>query len=289
MRRFSRILLKTALILGISGVGLSIGGIAMGATITGIDLSKYALKNSFKKAAASAWMESRDSWEEDWDEIAQLEPVQTEQDKEIFETDPTSALELSLSAGKLRFQSCDGDKIRIEVSGAKKEKVRIGTEDNSLILETTGRVQDREITVNYPKDMRFKETSIEVAAGTVTMCDKFRTDELEVSVAAGEFTNTEKISVANDITIEVGTGNVELSDLDVDNLEADCGIGNIDLDISGRETDYNYEISCAAGNIDIGGSSYSGIGHDRNITNPNARGDMELNCGVGNITVTFAE
>ena len=71
-------------------------------------------------------------------------------------------------------------------------------------------------------------------------------------------------------------------------LEVDCGIGNVDLDILGKEADYNYEISCAAGNVDIGDSSYSGIGHDKNITNPNAKGDMELNCGVGNITVSFS-
>lgn len=289
MRKFSRRLLKTALVLGVVGLGLSIGGVAMGATITGINLTKYGLNGTVRKLAASDWTESHDSWEEDWDEITQLEPVETGNDKEIFETDPTSDLELSLSAGELRFQSYDGDKLRIEVSGEKKDKVRIGIEDDSLILETTGRTQNREITLSYPKDLRFEETSIEAAAGTVTICDDFRTDELDVSVAAGEFTNTGKISVANDITVSVGTGNVELSDLDISDLEADCGIGNVELGILGKETDYNYEISCSAGNVDIGDSSYSGIAHDKEVTNPNARGDMELNCGVGNITVTFAE
>ena len=289
MRKISRVLLKTALVLGIAGAGLSIGGVAMGATVTGLNLSKYGFKDSIKKAASFSWAESRESWDEDWDEITQLEPAGTDQDKEIFETDTVSDLEISLSAGELRFQTYDGDRIRIEVSGGKKDKVRIGTDDDSLILETIGRTQDREINVIYPEGLRFKETSIEVAAGTVTMCNDFRTDDLDVSVAAGEFTNTEKISVADDLTIAVGTGNVELSRLDTNSLEADCGIGNIDLDIHGREADYNYEISCAAGNVDIGDSSYSGIGHDKNITNPNAGGDMELNCGVGNITVTFTE
>lgn len=287
MRKISRILLRTAVVLGIAGVGLSLGGVAMGATVTGLNLSRYGVKSSIKKAAESAWVESSDSWDEDWDEISRLEPVETDSDKEIFETDPVSDLELSLSAGELKFQSYDGDKIRIEVAGQKKDKVRIGLDDDTLVLETIGRTQDREITLNYPKDLRFKETSVDVAAGTVTMASEFRTDDLEVSVAAGEFTNTGKLSAANDISIEVGTGNVELSDLDANNLEADCGIGNVDLNILGQEEDYNYDISCAAGNIDIGESSYSGLGHDKEITNPNAKGDMELNCGVGNITVAF--
>ena len=287
MRKFSKRILKLALALAVVGLGLSIGGVAMGATITGINLTKYGLNGNIRKIANSALQESHDSWDEDWDEITQLEPVETDNDKEIFETAPISDLKLSLSGDELKFRSYDGDKLRIEVSGSKKDKIRIGTEDDSLILETTGRTRDREITVSYPKNVRFKETSIEVAAGTVTMCDEFRTDDLDVSVAAGEFTNTGKIRAASDTTIAVGTGNVELSELDINNLEVDCGIGNVDLGILGKEADYNYQISCSAGNVDIGDSSYSGVGHNKNITNPNAKGNMNLDCGVGNITVDF--
>lgn len=287
MKKSSKVMLLIAAVVGVAGIGMSIGGVAMGATIAGLNLSKYGFSDAIKKTTKYVSLDDKDSWEQDWDEITQLGPVETDGDKEIFETVPTSELEFSLSGDELKFQSYDGDKIRIEVTGSKKDKVRIGTEDDSLILETTGRSQNREITVSYPKNVRFKETSIDVAAGTVTMCDEFRTDDLDVSVAAGEFTNAGKISVANDTSITVGTGNVELSELDIYNLEVDCGIGNVDLDIVGKEADYNYEISCSAGNVDIGGSSYSGVGHNKNITNPNARRDMNLDCGVGNITVNF--
>ena len=282
-------MLLTAAVVGVVGIGMSIGGVAMGATIAGLNLSKYGFDGIVKQTAKYISLDDKDDWEQDWDEITQLKPVTTEDDKEIFEIDPVSDLDFSLSGDALKLQSCDGDKIRVEVSGSKKDKVRIGTDDDSLVIESLGRTQEREITVSYPKDLRFKDTSIEVAAGTVTMCDDFRTDDLDVSVGAGEFTNTGKISVANDISVEVGTGNVEISELDMHDLEVDCGIGNVDLDILGKEADYNYEISCAAGNVDIGDSSYSGIGHDKNITNPNAKGDMELNCGVGNITVNFSK
>lgn len=287
MKKSSKVMLLIAAVVGVAGIGMSIGGVAMGATIAGLNLSKYGFSDAIKKTTKYVSLDDKDSWEQDWDEITQLGPVETDGDKEIFETAPTSELEFSLSGDELKFQSYDGDKLRIEVTGSKKDKVRIGIEDDSLILETTGRSQNREITVSYPKNVRFKETSIDVAAGTVTMCDEFRTDDLDVSVAAGEFTNAGKISVANDTTITVGTGNVELSELDIYNLEVDCGIGNVDLNILGKEADYNYEISCSAGNVDIGGSSYSGVGHNKNITNPNARRDMNLDCGVGNITVNF--
>lgn len=288
MRKISRVLLKTALGLGVAGMGLCIGGVAMGATITGLDLSRYGVNTTIKKVANSAWTTGSDVWDEDWDEISRLEPTETDKDKEVFETDLSADLEFSLSAGELSFQPYDGDRIRIEVSGAKKDKVRVGKDEGSLVLETTGRTQDRKILVSYPQNYTFDETSIEIAAGTVTLKDGFNTGELDVSVAAGEFTNTGRLT-AREVSIEVGAGNVELSELDTKELEADCGVGNIEMNISGRETDYNYEISCAAGEVEIGGSSYSGIGHSKEITNPNAKGDMELNCGVGNITVTFTE
>lgn len=287
MKKSSKVMLLTAAVVGVVGIGMSIGGVAMGATITGLNLSKYGFSDAIKQTTKYVSLDDKDSWDEDWDEIAQLEPVKTDDDKEIFETAPTSDLELSLSGDELKFQSYDGDKLRIEVSGSKKDKVRIGTEDDSLILETTGRIQDREITVSYPKGLRFKKTSIDVAAGTVTMSDEFRTDDLDVSVGAGEFTNAGKIRVANDATITVGTGNVELSELDISNLEVECGIGNVDLDVLGKETDYNYAISCSAGNIDVGDRSYSGLGHERDISNPGASGKINLDCGVGNITVNF--
>lgn len=150
--------------------------------------------------------------------------------------------------------------------------------------------RNSEITVSYPKDLRLRTLPYEVAAGTVTMCDDFRTDDLDVSVGAGEFTNTGKISVANDISVEVGTGNVEISELDIHDLEVDCGIGNVDLDHSlAKKPTIIMRFPVRHGNVDIGDSSYSGIGHDKNITNPNAKGDMELNCGVGNITVSFSK
>lgn len=176
-------MLLTAAVVGVVGIGMSIGGVAMGATIAGLNLSKYGFDGIVKQTAKYISLDDKDDWEQDWDEITQLEPVETDNDKEIFETASISDLKLSLSGDELKFRSYDGDKLRIEVSGSKKDKIRIGTEDDSLILETTGRTRDREITVSYPKNVRFKETSIEVAAGTVTMCDEFRTDDLDVSVA----------------------------------------------------------------------------------------------------------
>ena len=55
MRKFSKRILKLALALAVVGLGLSIGGVAMGATITGINLTKYGLNGNIRKIANSAY------------------------------------------------------------------------------------------------------------------------------------------------------------------------------------------------------------------------------------------
>lgn len=50
MKKSSKVILLIAAIIGVVGIGMCIGGVAMGATIAGLDLSKYGfgevLKNS---------------------------------------------------------------------------------------------------------------------------------------------------------------------------------------------------------------------------------------------------
>ena len=287
MRKFSKVVLVIAAAVGVVGIGLTIGGVSMGATITGLNLSKDGFGSAVRQTAKYVSFGDEDDWNQDWDEIDESDSKEAAgTNGEIYLVDGVSKLDLSIRTGELYLKEYDGNEIKVEVSGKHREKVRVGQEGDTLVLECIGRVQDREITVSYPKKMEFEDASVDVAAGTVNLDDDFYTKNLKVSVAAGEFSNDGAVT-AEKADITVGTGNVDLENLNVQNLEADCGIGNIDLDINGKESDYDYEISCSAGAIDIGDSSYSGIGYEKKISNPGASGKMDLDCGVGNITVDF--
>lgn len=287
MKKSSKVMLLTAAVVGVAGIGMSIGGVAMGATITGLNLSKYGFSDAIKQTTKYFSFDNEDEWEQDWDEIDELDSTEAAGTTgEIYLIDGISKLDLSVRTGELYLKEYDGDQIKVEVSGKHREKVRVGQDGDTLVLESIGRVQDREITLSYPKKMEFQDATVEVAAGTVNLDDDFYAKKLDVEVAAGEFINNGAVT-AEKAAITVGTGNVDLKKLKVQKIEADCGIGNIGLDIDGKESDYDYEISCAAGNVDVGNSSYSGLGHEKEISNPGASGTMELDCGVGNITVTF--
>ena len=71
------------------------------------------------------------------------------------------------------------------------------------------------------------------------------------------------------------------------NLKADCGMGNMTLDLNGGEKEYNYKLSCGLGSIDVDGETYSNISGDKEVKNEGAEKNMELDCGMGSIEVDF--
>ena len=94
------------------------------------------------------------------------------------------------------------------------------------------------------------------------------------------------ITAAN-CDLQVGAGTIDIDRIDVQNLNADCGAGEIDMVVTGKEKDYNYDLSCGMGEINLEDSEYSGIGIEKNISNEGARKDMVLECGRGEIDVEF--
>lgn len=281
-------MLVTAAVLGTAGVAMTISGATMGATIAGLDISKNMIGSMIKHLPDQAFPEGKASWDEDWDEIEMLDTEKSETDDKVYLADDISSMEISLSADQLELKEYEGDSVRIEVTGSGQNKIRAGKDEDTLVIEGIGRFSNRQILLQYPRNMKFDETSIKIAAGTVSLEDDFETDDLDISVGAGELTNRGNIR-AEDTEVEVGTGNVELRNLKVNDFEGECGIGNLSVDMKDREENYNYEISCGAGAVQIGNSSYEGLGHEKKITNPDAEGNMKLDCGIGNINVHFEE
>lgn len=52
MKKSSKVILLIAAIIGVVGIGMCIGGLAMGATIAGLDLSKYGFARFLRTAAS---------------------------------------------------------------------------------------------------------------------------------------------------------------------------------------------------------------------------------------------
>ena len=176
-------------------------------------------------------------------------------------------------------------------TGIKTLGIGINTYKNSIVLA-------------FPAGSSFREADIEAGAGTMEIAS-LQADEISVMIGAGEIvmnqTSTKELSAeigagrleagamdAREVSIQVGMGECIYEGTITDELNAECDMGNIELSLNGKESDYNYEVECSAGNIDINGTYISAFGAERSIQNGASR-TFKLECNMGNITVLFKE
>lgn len=158
------------------------------------------------------------------------------------------------------------------------------------------------VTIEIPQGMSFDEIDVELGAGTMEISD-IRAKEFDAGIGAGELTI--KNMETQELSVEIGAGELKAenvsarnADFEVsmgecvyrgtiqDNLDAECNMGNMEFYLTGAEEEHNYEIECGAGNIDVGGFSFSGLAAERKINN-GAAGTFDISCNMGNITVCF--
>ncbi len=105
----------------------------------------------------------------------------------------------------------------------------------------------------------------EAAAGQLVVAD-MKAEKIELSVGAGEFVSGR---------------------IDAKKIEMECGSGKIAMEVSGAEADYDYEVECGIGEVEIGGNSYGGFWAGKEVKNPGSSRKMEIDCGIGEVKVDF--
>lgn len=268
----------------VAGIGFCIGGISVAAVETGgnvFDQAGQLLQdNDYPLAGLIHWGNAQyHSSDIDWDAL----------DGNTVDMDFASDLEISLKYDELLIQEYDGDKIRVNVANDAKNDVVVKETSGKITITDTrsGNVKKKkQIKVIVPSGKDFDTVSLGVDMGTIDLECDLKVQELSVEVGAGEFSGYGNITAAN-CDLQVGAGTIDIDQIDVQKLNADCGAGEIDMVVTGKEKDYNYDLSCGMGEIDLEDSEYSGLGIEKNISNEGARKDMVLECGMGEIDVEF--
>lgn len=289
MKKFSKILLGTAAGLGILGCGFTVAGAAMGASVEDM---KY--EGSSMQKAVNSMVKMVDHWDEDddWDEEDDWDekPTAPTGDGNTYEFDNISSMDIELNYDELILQENEGQKITVSVSGDAADKIRVSTEGSELQIENKNdsRPKERTVTVTYPAGTEFTEVNIDIDAGTATLEDDLKAGEFSVSVGAGTLENY-GIVTTRQAEVEVGVGTVELTDLDADYIEAECGVGMMSLDVSGKKEDYNYRIACGVGGVLLAEDEFTGLGAAKKVDHDGASRKMQLECGMGTLEVDFEE
>ena len=284
MKKGTKGMLIAAGAFAVAGIGFCIGGISVAAVETGgnvFDQAGQLLQdNDYPLAGLIHWGNAQyHSSDIDWDAL----------DGNTVDMDFASDLEISLKYDELLIQEYDGDKIRVNVANDAKNDVVVKETSGKITITDTcsGNVKKKkQIKVIVPSGKDFDTVSLGVDMGTIDLECDLKVQKLSVEVGAGEFSGYGNITAAY-CDLQVGAGTIDIDQLDIQKLNADCGAGEIDMVVTGKEKDYNYDLSCGMGEINLEDSEYSGIGIEKNISNEGARKDMVLECGMGEIDVEF--
>ena len=301
MKKFTKGMLIAAGIFAAAGIGLTAAGGVMGASmseLTGVNSLKRILR-------MTEWDDDHDDYDDIDDddyvehdgmeysaEVGQknMEPAavgnESSTDGTVYQLkhQPTK-LDIELKYDELILE--EGDSFCVRVYDDNGKNVTVKESSDTLKVRSTKKLsKTRKVCISYPEDVKLQELEIEMGAGTVYLNRDIETEKLSVEMGAGEFDSKNSVT-AEEADLEIGTGSMTFADLSAKKISGECGLGELDLTMTGTQENYNYDLECGVGNLDVGSDSYSGLGREKSISNTGADRKLDLECGMGNVSVNF--
>lgn len=230
-----------------------------------------------------------------------------------------NALEVDVSYGRLNI--IRGDELRITATGVKEDefsceiensviRIRENSSDASVkllgwrfpedILYRTLKEKTPEIIIQIPESLTLSVSVICLNSGELSVSD-FRSEKTVFQIGAGT-ANIKKCTIAGSANIQLGIGNMILSDVEMNNSVIECGIGDISVNgvLSGNSTvncsagnisilldelynRYNFNLQCNAGGIDIENRTFAGLGLNTSYTSGKEKETINISCSIGKI------
>lgn len=252
MKKLTKIALIIATIMSVIGICCLIGAVSMGLTWgTFTDMVDDG-KLSF--GTGGTWNSGTDGKADG--SITEVE--------EVFDS-----LDVELGAGNLEIYYDDVDKVQVEQEETPNFKCYV--DDDTLHVEGGQRLgvnnNRSKIVIRIPYNYTFAEFELEVGAGEATV----------------------EGLVADEASINVGAGKASVTNLDARDISAETGAGDLYLEVVGKKTDYSYNLECGIGELKVGEDSYSGLGSEQKIKNPDAKRFLDAECGIGKVQIDFTE
>lgn len=172
-----------------------------------------------------------------------------------------------------------------------RKKLEVKQSEHALEIETkdqnfwkqVGKNNAATLVIRLPKEQHFKEILLEIEAGALDV-EKVLADRLEITIGAGS--GSIEAFQAKNAAISVGVGEASVRGSVTEYLEMDCGLGSLMYTDTGKYEEYNYELSCGMGALNVKDNTFAGIAGERTIEN-NAGKEMHVQCGLGTVDVAF--
>lgn len=226
-----------------------------------------------------SWALGFRGWRLDWSGNRHLEGVNKEVEGDI------RGLELHVQAGSVLVSEGDTFSITEKTEGKplysevehgvwKLSARERGHEDGGTIggfyVDNEGiywKASLGEVHITIPKGVTLDEVFIEVEGGKVEI-DHISCKSMEIELQAGS------VNFRGDIK---------------EQLLAECQAGDIRGVLAGRREDFNVDMECSVGSVNVGGATWTGLFMDQEFEGGSGKKEMELSCEAGNINVDFLE
>ena len=190
---------------------------------------------------------------------------------------------------ELVLKTWNEDKVQVKVSGKDHNRIQISNNNGSLRIASNQKVRNRSIEIFCPENLSFQKIKLQMGAGTIELDGDFKAEQMEVNVGAGTIENSGSLDI-KEADFTVGVGTADISEFQVENLKGSCGMGDMELTLTGKAAEYNYELKCGLGNLEVDDSLETSItSGNKQITNEGATKNIKLDCGMGNVQVEFEE
>lgn len=304
MKKMTKIILVTALVLGVTGFLLAGAGIVSGASFetfaASTDESAFSRRVLRNIGNIVHWDERWEHWEDQMENDLEQWGDDFEEDMETWgenledslerseeslhhrssqesgsQSNPTSSqtfpvnqvenLSVETNSGEVEIKTGTGSEIEIS-NLCQADMVEYDAEDRELyIVKDCSRDNQEPLTITIPQDKRFQELDLEVLSGNLAVVGKLLASEAS-------------------LTIESGNLSVEL--LDSRETDIECYSGNLSVKHTGKLKDYRVEMETHSGNVKLDDQSYTGqvqgIFGDRN-----SQKSIDVEGNSGNMKIAF--
>ncbi len=260
MKRFTKVALVIAAVVGGIGICCLVGAVAKG--LTWRQFANMVTDGRFSFGPEElAEFGMGDGQNETKDAQAKGSVTQVE---EAF-----GSLDVELGAGKVEIYYADVEKVEVEQEEA--PGFRCYVEESTLHVEGGKKFgvnyNNAKIVIRIPQNYTFAEFELQVDAGE--------------AIVEG--------IVANEASIDVDAGKTTIKKMDAKEVNASADAGELYIEVVGKQEDYSYNLECDVGEIRVGKESYTGLGTEKKIKNPNAERFLEADCDVGKVQIDFTE
>lgn len=299
MKKFMKTCAILALVMIVAGFGMALvagaiqGPISLSQLIRNIRLSDGGYV-SLKEEIVST-LEELDSGVrfdiQDQLEFDSHNPALSGDVEQTFSADEVRDLDVEIGVCKFSFKdSEDADfHVKVKNAGSYQGYVKGDTLYIKAIRAVSENINDLskcEIELFVPADFGFRDVELSVGAGQVQGDGPLKASELELELGAGEV-SLGSLTVGK-LDADVGMGSLDVTGDIWQEAEVDCAMGDVKLTVSGARTDFNYEIEVAAGSVSIDDQVYGGMANKKDIKNGAAK-DISVDCGMGSVAINFTE